>query len=315
MRHFINTLVPLAWLVVVVVVGNYLTRVSQPAKLQAIEDTIKLASLQQAEVSQLLVEHAESLEMAEASLAKWNTRYKDVPVDLNTADMILYLEDLTSQGFERFDVDLEGTTNTPEFSYHTFDIRATAYFSNMYHFVWHIENNREFYRISDLTVRYKPVYKENRSTQKPRRYDMVDFSFQLDAYFAGRDGISAADSVLVPVPRSLLPRHSPSHNSFFPVVRTDLPPNDELLLDVERAQLVSIVGRRAVFDDDGFQYVVEEGDRIYLGTVVAIDPANARVRVRLNKGGKAMVFDLAMDVQQLDNAQRPGVQMQPVDGR
>ena len=87
-----------------------------------------------------------------------------------------------------------------------------------------------------------------------------------------------------------------------------------MLLDIDESQLISIVGRRAIFDSGGFQYIVEEGDRIYLGHIVKIDPTNAQVRVQLNKGGKVMAFDLQLEVTQLDNAQRPGVQVQPVDG-
>lgn len=314
MKNGLNSVLLIACIALVTLVGHYLTRVRQPAKMQKIEDTIRLARMQSAEVSDLLVQHSASRELAEQSLAKWNTRYKEVPADLNTADMILYLEDLTADGFERFDVDLVGSTATPDFDYYTFKVNATAYFTSMYHFVWHIENNREFYRIRDLKVTYKAVYKENAATQMPRRMDMVDFSFQLDAYYSGSDGISASADSLVAVPRRLLPNHSPYHNSFYPVVRTDLPPNDEMLLDIEQAELVSIVGRRAIFDSDGFQYVVEEGDRIYLGNIIKIDPNNAQVRVQLNKGGKVMTFDLKLDVTQFENAQRPGVQMQPVDG-
>lgn len=314
MKTGLNTVLLLLCVAMVAGIGHYVTKVRQPAKLQKIEDTIRLASLQRAAVSDLLVEHSATKELAEQSLAKWNTRYKEVPVELNTADMILYLEDLTAEGFERFDVDLVGSTPTADFNYYTFKVNATAYFSSMYHFVWHIENNREFYRIRDLKVTYKPVYKENSSTQRPRRLDMVDFSFQLDAYYRGAEGISAETDSLAAFPADLLPRHAPAHNSFFPVVRTDLPPNDEMLLDIDQAQLVSIVGRRAIFDNDGFQYVVEEGDRIYLGNIIKIDPNNAQVRVQLNKGGKVMSFDLKLDVQQFENAQRPGVQVQPVDG-
>jgi hypothetical protein len=125
--------------------------------------------------------------------------------------------------------------------------------------------------------------------------------------------MSAPGDTLLPVPRDLLPTHDPAHNSFFPIVRTDLPPNDEMLLDVEASELISIVGRRAIFDSGGFQYVVEEGDRIYLGNIVKIDPNTARVRVQLDKGGNTMSYDIELKVEQLENARQTGVQVQPVD--
>jgi hypothetical protein len=86
-----------------------------------------------------------------------------------------------------------------------------------------------------------------------------------------------------------------------------------MLLDVEASELISIVGRRAIFDSGGFQYVVEEGDRIYLGSVLAIDPNTAKVRVQLDKGGNVMRFDIDLQVEQLQNARQPGVLVQPLD--
>jgi len=313
MNNLLNTFLLILCVGVVAGVGHYLTNVRQPAKLQNIEDTIRLASLQQAQVSELLVEQSASRELAEQTLTRWKTRYKEIPEDLNTATMILYLEDLTAEGFERFDVVLQGVTNKGDFSYYTFKVNATAYFSSMYHFVWHIENNREFYRIRDLKINYTAVYKENQQTERPRRFDMVNFEFLLDAYFAGDEGMSAAGDTLVPVPRDLLPRHDPAHNSFFPVVRTDLPPNDEMLLDVEASELISIVGRTAIFDSGGFQYVVGEGDRVYLGSIVKVDPNTMQVRVQLNKGGSVMAYDISLDVEPIQNVQQPGVEARPVD--
>ena len=88
------------------------------------------------------------------------------------------------------------------------------------------------------------------------------------------------------------PKPSPSHNSFYPVVRTDLPPNDRQLIDVDRASLVSVIGNTAVFKDElGLREVVE-GDEVYLGRIVMIDPSRAMVRASLNKGGITDVVEL-----------------------
>jgi hypothetical protein len=315
MKSITNTLLLIVCVLIVGATGHYVTSVKQPANLQKIEDTIKLASLQQAEVSKLLVEQAASQDLAEKSLAQWKSRYKQIPPSLNTAEMLLYLENLTRTGFEKFDINLVGVTNQPDFSYYTFKVDATAYFAEAYHFVWHIENNREFYRINDLKVNYKPVFKENSSTGLPRRLNMVDFSFTLDAYFRASEGMVADEEQLAPVPTALLPRHQPSHNSFYPIIRTDLPPNDEMLLDVERSNLVSIIGTQAIFDGPDGQYVVSEGDRIYLGEVLQIDPLTSTVRVRLNKGGSAYVATIAMDVDRLDNIRQEGVEVLPVENQ
>jgi len=313
MRSLFNSLLLLLCLLVFGGAGYYLTEVRQPNELQKIDDTIQLAKLEQAAVTDLLVEQASSKEMAEASLAQWKSRYKEIPATLNTADMVLYLENLTSSGFEQFDIDLAGVTNARDFSYYTFKVKALSTFDQMYRFVWHVENNRAFYRINDLKVSHKTIYKENAETGLPKRYDMVEFSFTLDAYFNAKNGIAAGKDELMPVPSKLLPRQSASHNSFYPLVRTDLPTNDEMLLDVDKATLVSVVGDRAIFESGDYSYIVGEGDRIYLGTVKSIDPRTATVRVELNKGGQIFTVDLTLDLNEdmMDVLGRPDIMAQP----
>ena len=287
----------------------------QPRTLEQIQDKIKLAKLQQAEVEQLLIEQAASADAAEQVLRKWKARYKYLPENLNTAEMVLYLESLTSYGFEQFDVALQGVANQGSHSYYTFKVNATAFFDSFYRFLWHIENNREFYRIESLSMSHRAVYKENPSTERLRRMDMVTASFMLHAYFAGAEGISVEEEEeLMPVPSEMLPRRSAAHNSFYPLVRTDLPPNDENLLDIEASKLISIIGDRAVFDWDGRQYILGEGDAIYLGAIEKIDPKMALVRARLNKGGKIDVVTISLDLgERYRQAGVEGVQVQPID--
>lgn len=310
----LNTIVLVIFAAVLIGAGHYATEVHQPRTLEQLQDKIKLAKLQQAQVEELLVEQAASAEMAELVLRKWKARYKFIPPNLNTADMVLYLESLTRSGFERFDVKLQGVTNAGSFSYYTFRVDATAFFNSFYDFIWHIENNREFYRVENLRVSHTTVYKDNRQTEIPRRLDMVSASFFLHAYFAATEGISGTDEELMPVPIAMLPRRTAAHNSFYPIVRTDLPPNDEMLVDTENATLLSIVGDRAIFRWDGRQYILGEGDRVYLGEIVKIDPKMSLVRITLNKGGRVITFDKKMEVgERYRQAEGEGIQMQPID--
>ncbi|MBT8400581.1 MAG: hypothetical protein KJO98_08900 [Rhodothermia bacterium] len=312
---FLNSAILTVFALVLIGAGHYATEVHQPRTLEQIQDKIKLAKLQRAQVEELLIEQAASAEAAEDVLRKWKARYKYIPNTLNTADVVLYLESLTRYGFEQFDVTLQGITNKGSHSYYTFKVNATAFLDPFYRFIWHIENNREFYRIESLSVSHKTLYKDNPNTEKLRRLDMVGASFMLHAYFAGSTGISTTeDEELMPLTEDLLPRKSPAHNSFYPIVRTDLPPNDELLLDAEAGTLVSIVGDRAIFSWDGRQYILGEGDRIYLGEIVKVDPMMSLVRVSLNKGGRIISFDIKMEMEdKYRQAEGEGIQVQPID--
>jgi hypothetical protein len=290
-----------------------MTEVKQEEKLLEIEESKRLARLQHAEVEKLLVEEAKSEELADESVRKWRSRYKFFPQQMKTPDVIQYLQSLATSGFEEFDIALDRVVQQPEFGYYVFRVNGTAYFNRLYDFVWSLENNRDFYRIDDLRVTHTTVMEENPQTSILRRRDMVSFSFTLQAYFTPQEGLSASKEDLVEVPDSLLPRSSPYHNSFLPIIRTDLPPNDEQLVDVENAKLLTIVGDEAVFEDDNGTHALKEGQRVYLGTIIKVDPQEVLVRVSLDKGGFTEVIDVHLGEGQLYwQGKGPGVQLVPI---
>jgi len=274
------------------VVSYYSTDVRQAGHIERIHEQRRVAELTHARVDELLVMQSASSELAESALASWNSRYKYIPATLNTADMVEYVERLTRVGFEQFDLTLAGSTDHADYSTHRYNVTGTATFSALYDLVWHLENNREFYRVSDLAARHVNVFKRNRATDRDRRIDMVAFTFTLDAYHSRLEGISAPDEGLRPIPLAILQDHNPAGNTFIPLVRTDLPPNDEMLVDVEQAKLISILGQQAVFEDQHGRHVLLEGDRVYLGAVQTVDPVNAFVRVHLNKGDRVETLNL-----------------------
>ena len=292
----------------------YATDVRQEQSLERMKEARRVAELQNALAEDLLVREAASSELAGEALTRWRSRYKYIPTTLNTADMVEYLESLTRNGFEQFDLFLSSQTQQQDFSTYRFNVTGTAFYKDFYHLVWHLENNREFYRIYDLKVSHTNVFKKNRATDVDRRLDMVAFSFGLDAYYAGIDGISAPQDSLRPIPLALLQAHSPPDRSYTPLVRTDLPPNADQLLDVENSKLISIIGNQAIFEDQYGRHVMLEGDRVYLGSIVLIDPINSFVRVTLNKGDRTETLNLRLGTDEpYRQALGDDVQMQPID--
>jgi hypothetical protein len=251
--------------------------------------------MEKAQVEQLLAEEGQTAELAEEAVRKWRARYKYVPAEMETADILQYLEGLSRTGFEAFSIEMQGMTTRQDFKYHTFTVSGTAFYQNLYNFIWQIENNREFYRIQDLEVDQIDVFDENPETGERRRHDMVKFSMSLIAYFDGIEGLTARREELMPVPNQLLPAHFPAQNSFFVMIRPDPPPNDELLVEMEKAELVSIIGSKAIVEDERGQHVLQIGDAVYLGEITLIDPVKILVRARLNKGGVVENVELTLD--------------------
>ncbi len=281
--------------------GVYVTMFKQPDKLERVEKAGKVIRMKQAELASLLSEHTVSSEKADNALNKWRARYKVIPDQLSSPEVIGYLNELTKTGFEVFDLSSSGTQNEGDYSYPSFSVSGRGYFSELYRIVWELENNRYFYRIPELTLIHMDIITEDPETGNEVMKVMVSFQLQIDAIFSGADGMSApsdgvaeeaallpisrAKSERPPVPIEVLPNQRPALNPFFPLIMDKLPPNTHGLVNIEQAQLVSIVGDKAIFKEDGEYRAVGQGEDVYLGQIIEVDPVEGRIKARLNKGG------------------------------
>ncbi|HEX7071333.1 MAG TPA: hypothetical protein VF190_11025 [Rhodothermales bacterium] len=299
-----------AWLVVTGT-GFYITFVTQPKNLERVEKAEQLASLKQAEVTSLLTEVASTKQMADDAVRKWHARYKVIPDSLTSFAVIDYLNGLTTSGFENFDVSLVGVQRAPDYSYYSFSIKGRGYYSSLYRFIWEVENNRLFYKVRNLAIEHIDLRDTEPMNGNERLRVMVSFNFTLDAYFAGREGLSAPEMMagsllegdnlpafqsddVPPVPASYLAASQPRGNPFFPSVMDEIPPNTYNLLELEGANLVAIVGNKAVFQDANGTHRLGVGDKVYLGYIKLVDPKKDLVVVHLNKGGIVDEVELAL---------------------
>ena len=282
--------------------GVYITMFEQPEDLDRVEKAGKVIRLKNAELTSLTSEHSLSTEKADNALNKWLARYKVIPDQLSSPEVIGYFNELTRSGFEVFDISNSGMEDEGDYSYHSFSVSGRGYFSELYRIVWELENNRYFYRIPELTLIHMDIITEDEDTGNEVMKVMVSFQMQIDAIFSGADGMSALDkdgvteaagalpisrakSERPPVPGSVLPDERPARNPFFPLIMDRLPPNTHGLINIEQAQLVSIVGNRAFFKEDEAYRSVGQGEDVYLGQITEVDPTEGRVKARLNKGG------------------------------
>ncbi|MEX0822337.1 MAG: hypothetical protein WD021_09350 [Rhodothermales bacterium] len=290
-----------SWLLVSAV-GAYYTFSYQPKQLERLEKAEQVATMKHAELISLETEQTALEQMADNAVRKWRARYKVIPKELSTADVVGYLNDLTAGGFKNFDITYAGEHRSPDYAYYAFEVTGRAYYNSLYRLVWELENNRHFYRVHDLSLDHIDLVTQDRVRGTDRLDVMVSFRGRIEAYFDGIEGASAPDRLdaasyeepslairgndaLPPVPLDVLPDVQPAANPFYPAVLEQIPPNTYDRIDIESAQLVSIVGDRAVFQEDGEVRSVRIGERVYLGQVIEVDPATGRVVARLNKGG------------------------------
>jgi len=282
----INTLLLSIFLAVAGGAGYYVTQKQQPAELERIEGEIEALQSRDAEVETLIAEEATASEAAASTLARWNTRYKVLPVSLESADVVDYLNALSTRGFQRFDLSLTGVSQGPTASYYTYQITGDAYFESLYAFIWHLENGRGMYRVRGLTVKKNVTTAPSApgSEVPGRQVILAEFALAVDAFFSTNRDVSAPDSAVVPPPEAF-PARRAAVNPFFPFILDALPSNIDDLVDTESDMLVSVIGGTAVFSRGGELRELRAGDRVYLGRVASVDPTRARVTVDLNKGG------------------------------
>ncbi|MEX1055488.1 MAG: hypothetical protein WED81_05630 [Rhodothermales bacterium] len=302
MKIGINTWVMAACWVVLSGLGIYYTFYRQPEEIEHLQKAEQVAQMKFAEMASLETEEASLVHMADDAMRKWRARYKVIPDGLTTSDVVAYLNDLTAGGFKNFDITLSGRNQTADYSYYVFNFSGRAYYNSLYKLVWELENNRNFYRLHDITLDQIDLVSTDKELGSEQLQVMVSFTGRLEAYFDGIDGASAPDVIdagmfedqgiaiaesedLPPVPLKLLPDVKPATNPFFPAIMETIPPNTYGLIDVEQSELVSIVGEKAVFQDSKGIRSVAVGEKVYLGVVTHVDAATGVVRATLNKGG------------------------------
>ncbi|WP_420454698.1 hypothetical protein [Rubrivirga sp.] len=282
----LNTLILSVFLAAAGGGGYYVTQQQQPAELDRVESEIEAIKSREVEVETLIAQEATASEEAAATLARWNTRYKVLPSQLSSADVVAYLNALSGRGFHRFDLSLTGVTPGQAASYYTYQVTGEAYFESLYAFLWHIENSRGLYRIRDLSVKkhVTTVGGGGEGGAPGRQVILAEFAFAVDAFYSTNRDISAPDSAVVPPPEAF-PARRAALNPFFPFILETLPANVDDLVEPETDPLVSVIGGTAVFDRGGELRQLRAGDRVYLGRISNVDPSTARVVVDYNRGG------------------------------
>ncbi|GIV62522.1 MAG: hypothetical protein KatS3mg044_1388 [Rhodothermaceae bacterium] len=312
MSNFAQNIVVLVvcWLLVTGA-GIYVTYFDQPEDLERLEKAEKVSRMKQAELTALMAEEASTAEQAEEILRRWNARYKIIPRELDDEEVVAYLNYLSRDGFENFDITFSGEKGSKDFNKYVYQVSGRGYFDRLYRVVWELENNRYFFRVRNLNLEHIDLVSKDPRTQREALKVMVSFTMTVEAYFGGAEGLSAdteqtgAESrralseglftELPPVPMEVLPAREPAKNPFFPGILETIPPNTDNLVDVEEARLVSIVAGRAIFDWNGEYHQLDVGDRVYLGKIIEIDPTQDRVVARLNKGG--IIDEIELELQ------------------
>ena len=273
-----NTLVLAILFILVAAGGGYWVFSRQLGELKGIrqdQDEVSREIEEMGDVHAVLEEITAKLEEAKE---RWRHREKVIPPVDNPADTYAYLNRIVSRTGTavRYNFRFRDSGGDSVLSWNRYDISdGYGSYARLYGFLWRLENQRRLYRIEELTVQEETLTDER--TGQPR--SRVRFNCQLMAYFMPGTDPHADEA-------EFLRLTSLSRDPFRPLLYEDVPLNTENLLEVDKAQLLAIVGEMIyVRDQGGETRYLQLGDRVYLGHLAEVDHGNSRVMFVLNKAG------------------------------
>ncbi|PKL82004.1 MAG: hypothetical protein CVV24_12390 [Ignavibacteriae bacterium HGW-Ignavibacteriae-3] len=150
-----------------------------------------------------------------------------------------------------------------------------ADFDDLIKLIYAIEESKQLKKIEDVELSNN-IKVDSDGTP----HFLVTYKFRAKVYFSNDDRFyvkNQKENAIIP---------NPAYDFFYPLIRNEIPPNIDKLLDVQTAQLLALIPDGAfLVDASGNTYLLWEGDKVYLGYLTNIDYQNTKVNFVLNKGG------------------------------
>jgi len=205
------------------------------------------------------------------------SRKFNVPQNLSSINFFNFVNKISAGFSENTKINIEyaGIHTAKEFYYYEYKISGIGTFNNLFQLVYAIEHSKELKKVSTITL-------TNLITTDKDGMPQFLISFNLNAYiyYANNDRFSTKNFV-----ENNLNTKS-VYDLFYPLIRNDIPPNVNNLLNVQGAKLLALIPEGAFLaDSKGNTYLLWEGQQVYLGYLTKIDYEHNTVNFILNKGG------------------------------
>ncbi|NCQ18399.1 MAG: hypothetical protein COZ80_03575 [Ignavibacteria bacterium CG_4_8_14_3_um_filter_37_9] len=282
-----NTLALLGVLILLVALGlGYIYVFQKPSlKTKTAELTsLKALSYDPNELNKQLKEKMRKALKLDSILS---ARKFNIPKDLSSLKFYDFLNQLSTRLSEKakFNIEYVGQKTDKEFLF--FDFRVSGYgsYNDLYQLIYGIEESKELKKITKLNLSNYILAPENEEPEF-----LINYTMNVAVYFSANDryATSTYSENNLRAPRV--------YDIFYPLIRTEIPPNIRSLLDVQGAKLLALVPDGAFLADvRGNSFLLIEGDEVYLGYLTTIDYKWKKVTFVLNKGGVVETVVLSLD--------------------
>ena len=286
-RKLKNTLGLIGLMVLILLVGGIYILVFQRGKLTG--NKSKLRTLESVNYNtDQLKGLLQDLERKAASLDSILAARKfNIPQNLSSIKFYNFINVISIGFSSNTQIDIEFIDQKIDKQFYFFDYKITGNgpYNDIYKLIYSIEQSKELKKIKSLTLTNQI------STNKEGIPNfVVNFSANIDVFFSMENRFTTNTFIENNLFTGL------KHDAFYPLIRTQIPPNVDELLDVQGAKLLALIPEGAFLaDTKGNTYLLWEGEQVYLGYLTKIDYEHNAVGFILNKGGIIERVQLGID--------------------
>ena len=276
-RKLKNTLALVGLLIVILLAGGIYIYVFQGGKIK--KDNKKLTELKanHYNTGQLTTEYQQLQKRAAVMDSVLASRRFNIPQNLSSIKFFTFVNKVTADFSENTHVNVEFDQRNKDrnFYYYEYKINGNGDFNEVYKLIYAIEQSKELKKIN------KVLMSNTITTSKDGIPNfLVSFSMIVDVYFSDNNRFAPPSFVENNLSAPTI------YDDFYPLIRNQIPPNLDNLLDVQGAKLLALIPEGAFLSDSkGNTYLLWEGQQVYLGYLTKIDYAHNSVSFILNKGG------------------------------
>ncbi|MCO6447315.1 MAG: hypothetical protein J5I67_06680 [Ignavibacterium album] len=282
-----STLVLLALLLIILIAGGSYLYFVQGKDLNKKRDNLKELQAKALDPQELLAQYQDLLEKSNKLDSILANREFNIPQNLSSIKFYNFVNNITNGFSDKAQVNIEyiEQKQEKEFFYHDYKLTGFGYFNEVYNLIYAIENSKELKKVTNINLGNLVQTKEGENPVY-----LVNFTVNARTYFSRDNRFAPATFVENNLSSPTL------YDGFYPLIRNEIPPNIDELLDVQGATLLALIPEGAfIADSKGNTFLIWEGEQVYLGYLTKIDYQNSRVSFILNKGGIIEKVDLQLD--------------------
>jgi hypothetical protein len=226
---------------------------------------------------------------------KYDSRSKEIPVTDITSQTYAYMSrGIDEAGFLRFNMTYAGAREFANWGINSYLLQdGEASFSNLYKFVYYLENGKRLYKINSLNlVQQELVDQEKGETKK-----WIAFSMELHAYYTKIPELSTSLAA-----KALGLARAP-FDPFNPIILQAISQTPPVgVINADNVEVKAVLPGKAFILFQNELQVLHLGDRVWRGYISKIVPQESKVIFTLDEGG--IIRRVEKQIQFGDNKKR-----------